>query len=44
MIDFLIAITREAGERVLYESRRIKGKKKEEVIGSPKLTLHLKNI
>ena len=27
MIDFLIAITREAGERVLYESRRIKGKK-----------------
>lgn len=27
MIDFLIAITREAGERILYETRRIKGKK-----------------
>ncbi len=27
MIDFLVAITREAGERVLRESRRIRGKK-----------------
>jgi len=28
MIDFLIAITREAGERILHESHRIRGKKK----------------